>query len=427
MTGNPQGEPEDEAGTETGRAWYLRLTTSLYITTFTVRSAFAMIFIVFPVYIGGIEGYLPYALVLSTWPALELATVLGFGAAIDRKGRKNMLVMGAAVSAIALFFFSASAEPLPVALVNGLMGVAAAALLVSSLTLMADYAPKDKRGRELGVFQFVQIFGWLFGFALGGVLLEVLADGLEWVFVISGGMCAFGAVYAYLNVAEPRRERYLADELNWSHLVSVLRQRAVVLLVAPWFVIYLLISTVFTFSFKASYEVLNLSGFQLAGLLLGGGTVLLVTFVLFGRLSDRLGRMPIMIVGTVGMVGLMMMVGIMFMTWPGGDISTPAADHVNRFLIPIGVFAFAAGAFAPSALASLVDVSATRKRGMTMGLYSFVISLAMAVGPIMSGAIIDRWGGEGTLVFLFTCGGLMLLVVTLRWRDERREGGRAAQ
>ena len=255
------------------------------------------------------------------------------------------------------------------------------------------------------------------------MLVEVFLDRLEVVFVIAGAMCAFGAAYAYRNVKEPRRHTYLADQLSWSHLVGVLRQRAVVLLVLPWFVIYILISTVFTFMFKASFEELGLSGYELTGLLLGGGALLLGTFVLFGRLSDSRGRMPIIAVGTAGMAGLMVTIGVMFLTWPGGDLTVAAGGHVTRFLVPVGVFAFMAGAFAPSAMAALVDNTEARKKGMTMGVYSFVISVAMAAGPVASGAIIDRWGGSGILAFLLACMAVMVVLVAMRWWDVRREGG----
>ena len=417
-------ERGDNAGGGDGsdRAWYIRLMSSLYIATFAVRVSFAIIFIAFPKYLV-IEGYLSYALVLAVWPVMELSTVLVFGADMDRRGRRAALVYGATLAAVALFLFALSDHPVPVAIVNGLLGVAAAAILVSSLTLVADYAPPDRRGRVMGVFNFVQIFGWLFGFAVGGVLVEVFLDRLEVVFVIAGAMCAFGAAYAYRNVKEPRRHTYLADQLSWSHLVGVLRQRAVVLLVLPWFVIYILISTVFTFMFKASFEELGLSGYELTGLLLGGGALLLGTFVLFGRLSDSRGRMPIIAVGTAGMAGLMVTIGVMFLTWPGGDLTVAAGGHVTRFLVPVGVFAFMAGAFAPSAMAALVDNTEARKKGMTMGVYSFVISVAMAAGPVASGAIIDRWGGSGILAFLLACMAVMVVLVAMRWWDVRREGG----
>lgn len=407
---------EEERG-----AWYLRLTTSLYIATFAVRVSFAIIFIAFPLYLGKDLGYLEYALILSTWPIVEMVAVLAVGATIDRRGRRTVLWTSTLLAGIVLFGFTLSNNPWWVALNNGVMGLAAAGILVASLALMADYAPQAKRGREMGVFEFVQIFGWLAGFAIGGILVEVFADDLELVFALAGLMCLFAAGYAYLNVREPMVKSYTTERLTWSHLWSVLRQRSIVLLVLPWFLIYLLISAAFTFVFKASFEELALTGYQLATLLVGGGAVILATFVLFGRLSDRWGRVPVMAIGALGMACLMVVVGIMVVTAPADGADGAGSEHVNRFIAPLAVSAFFAGAFAPSALAALVDVSSQRRRGMTMGVYSFAISMAMAIGPIIAGALIDGLGGYGFLVYLAACGLLILLLVFLRWRDTTAE------
>jgi len=419
VTVNPQGMPEigpDGVEKEAG-VWYLRLTTSLYIATFAVRVSFAIIFIAFPLYLGDDLGYLAYALILSTWPIVEMVAVLAVGATIDRRGRKTVLWTSTLLAGLVLFGFTLSNNPWWVALNNGIMGLAAAGILVASLALIADYAPQAKRGREMGVFEFVQIFGWLAGFAIGGVLVEVFSDHLPMVFAFAGIMCLFAAGYAYFNVREPLIKSYTTEKLTWSHLWSVLRQRSIVLLILPWFLIYLLISAAFTFIFKAGYEELALTGYQLAALLVGGGAVILGTFVLFGRLSDRMGRVPVMAIGALGMACLMVIVGVMVVTAPEDGADGAGSDHINRFIAPIAVSAFFAGAFAPAALAALVDVSSQRRRGMTMGVYSFAISLAMAVGPIIAGSLIDGLGGYGFLVYLAACGLLLLLLVFLRWRD----------
>jgi MFS family permease len=284
---------------------------------------------------------------------------------------------------------------------------------------MADYAPAGKRGREMGVFQFVQIFGWLFGFAVGGVLVEVFSGDVGMVFMVASTLCAVAAVFAFINVREPLIRRYVIEELTWSHLVRVLTQRSVVILVMPWFIVYLLIGSMFTFVFKASFEELELTGYELTALLVLGGGVILVTLVVFGHLSDRFGRTPVMAVGAVGMVCLMMTVGLLVTTAPEEGADGELGEHFFSFIVPLAASAFLAGAFAPSALAALVDVSSQRRKGMTMGVYSFAISLAMAVGPIVSGALIDTWGGWGYMVFLTGCGALVLLFVGLRWQDTR--------
>jgi MFS family permease len=97
---------------------------------------------------------------------------------------------------------------------------------------------------------------------------------------------------------------------------------------------------------------------------------------------------------------------------------------LKLLIVPGAAFGFMAGAFGPAALASLADVSQQKRRGMTMGLYSFVISAAMTVGPIMSGAIIDRYGGKGVLTFMTACALLMMVFVLIRWYDARLEAKR---
>jgi len=110
-----------------------------------------------------------------------------------------------------------------------------------------------------------------------------------------------------------------------------------------------------------------------------------------------------------------------------GNLLERGGTGFKILLVPIAVFGFMAGGFAPAALASLADVSHKKKRGMTMGLYSFVISAAMTVGPILSGAVIDRWGGPGVLAFMTSIAMLMLALVLVQWWDRRRsaweEGG----
>jgi MFS family permease len=128
-----------------------------------------------------------------------------------------------------------------------------------------------------------------------------------------------------------------------------------------------------------------------------------------------------MAIGAIGMLCLMISVGLMVSTAPEDAAEGVLEDHFNKYIVPIAASAFLAGAFAPSALAALVDVSSQRRKGMTMGVYSFAISLAMATGPIISGALIDTWGGGGYLVFLSGCGVLVLLFVFLRWVDTRSE------
>jgi len=80
-------------------------------------------------------------------------------------------------------------------------------------------------------------------------------------------------------------------------------------------------------------------------------------------------------------------------------------------------------AFGPAALAGLTDVSQSDKRGTTMGLYSVVISSSMIVGPIVTGFLVDNYGGFGVMMFLVSSAAAMGLFMVLRTLDVRKQGG----
>jgi MFS transporter, DHA1 family, multidrug resistance protein len=290
--------------------------TALYFSTFMIRASFAIMLIAFPIYILGLKSYFLFGVVLASSPLFELITVIGLGAYIDKHGRKNVLLLGLLTGSLALFGLILTKDPVLLFVINAFHGMSAAAILVSSLALIADYAPKKNRGKIMGAFDFVNLFGWIVGFGVGGLLIDTFKGDIGKIFVVAGLMGAVAWVWATLNVQEPRKEGRLTSEISFRMIASVIKQRNIVLLIAPWFIIYLLVSTLLTFTSKAGTQELGLTGKDLAVLLGGGGTLFLVTQVAYGWASDKYGRTKIMIVGTVGIVGIMLTVGSVFLTAP---------------------------------------------------------------------------------------------------------------
>ncbi len=136
----------------------------------------------------------------------------------------------------------------------------------------------------------------------------------------------------------------------------------------PWLVIYMLLGTVFVFLGTAATGA-GLSTGVLALLIGGGGLILLVTQPSLGHLADRYGRMRMMLVGTVGFVGVLTGAGL---------LATFGAQPA--FLGIVGLSVLPALAYGPAALAALADLSQTIPRATTMAIYSLVISLGMLIG-----------------------------------------------
>jgi len=129
--------------------------------------------------------------------------------------------------------------------------------------------------------------------------------------------------------------------------------------------------------------------------------------------------MPIMIVGTIGFVGIMTVLGIGYLT------ANPATeDGIKTSIISywplLALFGLMALAFGPSALSSLADEAKETMRGVTMAVYSIVISAGMFIGIPAIAAISDHYGGLGVLIFMIASAIAMTLLMTARYYDLKR-------
>jgi MFS family permease len=368
-----------------------------------------------PIYLNITSGFIGYGVVAAASPLFEMGTVLLIGAVVDRFGRKIVLLSGLLGAALFLFLLSLTKNLYVIFCINAGHGMAAGAILVASLALLTDYAPENRRGREMGAFDAFNMLGWVVGYALGALFLEFLHGSLWQTFVFAGAMALFGCVYCFFNIAEPKKHDVLCEKIRFRTIASVLKQRSVLLLTFPWFIVFMIIGAVMTFlTVSTSQGILMVSPLVLSGAITGAGIVLILTQVFYGRLSDKYGRLPIMIVGTIGFVGLMTVIGIGY-----GLAPTTTGEDVKNSIISfwplLGIFGLMALAFGPSALSSLADEAQENARGVTMAVYSVVISAGMFIGVPLVAAIFDHYGGEGVLFFMIGCAFAMLCFMIARY------------
>jgi len=397
-----------------------RLLWPLYAATFLIRFSFSVMIMVFPLYLHDLDRVL-YGVVWSASPAAELVTVSIMGGIIDRYGRKPILIGGLLIGTAMMFCMASSEQPGVIGTFNAIHGVSAGMILASSLALLADYAPKDSRGAEMGTFDGANLSGWGAGFLMGGFINETLSGQLQYGFVLAGLLGAAGCVYVYSSVREPARGEFTVKHLDAGHILSVFRNRAVILLTLPWLMMYIMIGG------GLAFAGLEGGNYNIPAWLVGAGmaglcAVLLSTQRFFGRLSDRHGRLPLMLAGVTGIGGLVTMGGVVYMVgWPLLEDVTGNLLVWAPVMALAALFGFMAFAFAPAALASLGDVAKKRQHGVTMSVYSMVISAGMMIGTPMSGAVLNAAGLPGMLGFFGVCVGLMLLFVMLRRLDAAGE------
>jgi MFS family permease len=400
--------------------FYLRLLSSLYISTFFIRASFGIMLATLPIYLNITTSYTEYGIVAAASPLFEMGTVLFIGAVVDRYGRKIVLLSGLLTATIFLALLSLTKNLIAIFCINAAHGMAAGAILVASLALLTDYAPENRRGQEMGAFDAFNMLGWVVGYAVGALFLEFLKGSLWQTFVIAGAMAAFGAVYCFFNIHEPKKYDVLSKKIRFQSIIGVLKQRSILLLTLPWFIIYMIIGAILTFlTVSTSQGTISISPILLSAVIGGAGVILIITQVIYGRLSDKFGRLPIMIVGTIGFVGLMAVIGIGY-----GMAASSNTEDVKNSIISfwplLGVFGLMALAFGPSALSSLADEAQEKSRGVTMAVYSIVISAGMFVGVPAVAAIFDVFGGPGVLFFMIGCAILMLCLMIGRYIDVKK-------
>lgn len=392
---------------------YAGVLSAVYLATFLQRVAFGTVVVALGAYVPReVLNDLQYGLMVAANPLAEMVAVIWIGLAIDRWGRRGVLLLGLTGGALSVLALAATADPVLLSLFNAVHGASSAAVLVPTLAILADHAPARSRGREMGGFNFVQIFGWFLGFVLGFVLVETFATQLHLAFVLASGLALIGLVWAFV-VLEEGEHPPSGGRVRLGVVVESVVNRRVMSVTLPWFLLFLFVGAFLGFLGRAATDVLDLHGYDTAVWMIFLGVVFLATQVVFGHLSDRFGRDPLMLAGGLGFFGLMAV-----LAWSLGAAPTPDGSGLAAAARPFApllmLLLVAALAFPPAALAALADAASSDYRGTTMAVYGLFISLGMVLGPVAVGAASHLAGMGGVVAFLLFDAMLLLLAVLAR-------------
>ena len=122
------------------------------------------------------------------------------GKIADRTGRKQVLLLGVSVAAIApLTYLFAKSIPLLLC-IRAFHGISIAAFTTAYSALVTDLSPPGKRGELIGYMSLVTPIGLAFGPAIGGFVQAGL--GYPFLFAMSAALATIG-VFLTTKIAEP--------------------------------------------------------------------------------------------------------------------------------------------------------------------------------------------------------------------------------
>jgi MFS family permease len=344
-----------------------RMILYLYMAVFLTRIGFGSVTILFPLYLPA--GAFQVGLILALYPIAEACSAMPVGRLADRISRKKLHLTGMILITILTAGIGFTRNLLNVSVLHALMGVSAAMAAVTSLTLLGDATKQTNRGKKMGGFDLANLGGYGLGFGVGSVLVTEFASRLSYAFWVTSGIFLFTSILATKFLVEPVR----SDELNQPGM----RRRRIGSKIRPVLPVWLGQTIILGMYFllpKAFKDAnITLTGQMLIFLGAIGGLFALGAIV-FGHISDKVGRTKIMVLGAIGEFGFLVLFGWSF-------------PYFLTYALILAPLFFLASAIAPAILSYVSDISGKARRGSANGLYSVVLSIGMAIGNILGGFV----------------------------------------
>jgi MFS family permease len=387
--------------------WHLRV---LYISTFILRTAFGSLLLLIAHYVPTENSLLNVAIVAVPYPLAEMVTASYFGTLSDRIGRKVVIVFGTSLAALIVVFYTLSNNVWYLATLHGIHGIGAAATVAPAIAMIADHADSCDRGRQMGWFDYSTFLGYIVGAVAGGFLIDITGSRAGFL-VITGLLVLSAAMLQMLVHKEPAKAKS-GHYASLESLKRVFRIREIRLMFPIWLIIAILLGLAITYLPRIMLNA-GMTGSTI-GLLFGAAGVALGLLQPFwGKVSDIVGRIPVMAYGVFSIFGIAMM-----MLFFADSAFYTDDEGVLRFrllgMVPLAIMGLGAGAFVPAALAMMADSSDKNCYGATMGLYSFALGFGAFIAESLGLGIIAISGEDRAPAWLlYLAAALIGLAVVL--------------
>ncbi len=317
-------------------------------------------------------------LIVSVSTLTGVLLKLPSGALSDIYGRRVLLRIGVVAFGLPPFLYPFITDLDALTALRFLHGLATAIFAPSALATVAELY-RERRGAALGTYTACTQSGSLLGPFLGGYLIH--AAGFSTAVITAGVFGCIGMVLFYslhLDVAVPqRKEQGKAVVLSemWKGFAAVAQNRKV--LITSMTDAAKMIANGALMAFLPLYGVAAGLNPGEVGLLF---TVQAVTSFfskpIMGRISDRVGRQPLIILGLVICAGTFVCI-----------------PHVSMFPVLLMLsagFGFGEAVVSSSSSALVADSSEFKRLGAGMGMQGTIMDIGHASGPLLAGVLIGN-------------------------------------
>lgn len=277
----------------------------------------------------------------------------------DLRGRRLLVVGGAAVFGVSVLAYTVVDQLAVLILLRLLTGIGEAAMWVGAATAIQDLAPADRRGEAASYFSVALYAGLALGPALGEWALD--RHGFDSVWLISGGLALLAAL---LGLATPTGSTHQLQRFRLLHPTAI----------APGLVLFVGLLPFVGFSAFMPLYGPQVSLSDVAPLFLAYGGLVLVIRILGARVPDRLGwrRASTVALSFLGAAGIVL-----------GLWAAVAGVWVATLALALGM-----SLLFPALFSNMVSSVPESERGQAVGTFSVFFDLASGVGPPLLGVMV---------------------------------------
>lgn len=316
----------------------------------------------------------------------------------DIIGRRRVMLTAAVVFTTAPFLYLVIAAPWQLVLVRIYHGLATAILGPVALAAIADTF-ETGRGERMGWYSAATMVGRFVAPLVGGLL--IFGADFRWVYLAAGfaGILALVAAVR-LPIASAAsgslREAFGQQRARYGREIrSVLRHRGILATSGVEATQYFAFGALETFLPIYLNEQLGYPAWKIGLLFTAQILAATLTKPVMGRLSDRYGRVPMIVSGLI----------------LGGITIGSVVLSSDYFVIMVlmALFGLGLATVTASTAALVADLSPSEGRGGALGILSSIMDVGHASGPIVTGVLVSAY----SYLVAFASVGVLLVVVSL--------------
>ncbi len=226
----------------------------------------------------------------------------------DKIGRQRILLIGTGFMAVALALHTVAQSFILLVTMRALAGCAGGMLSGGSVAYVGDYFPYERRGWANGWIMSGTAFGQVAGVPLGKILAN--AFGYRWPFLMFALTMGIATVLIARYVPQPDVElddRRLTLRRALRNYGRMVKNTEVAAAVGSYFLMFFGIGLFVVFLPTWLETDIGITSMQVALLFAIGGAANVLAAPIAGRVSDDLGRKPLIILSCLGL-GIIMLV-----------------------------------------------------------------------------------------------------------------------